>query len=243
MACYGGVVELSRSQWGSVSSFAVRIAHFAECLAEAHRLGHGPGRSRKPWGIGFQRRACSIYAQTLSAGYLRGVADASRHCAELMGGVVAGDEIAGDWEIVAAFLQTTAEALIEVPEVAAMDSGVGASEIGSAPPAVLRYELVAGLLHPEGVARLGEAAEVVERCCRQHVEVVPTAQELEWIISVAAQEPVAELAGRNATSTRGMYRLLEAMWARLGVRNQVQGVALAVQKEWIAPPPYYSSKH
>jgi len=70
------------------------------------------------------------------------------------------------------------------------------------------------------------------------VRVVPTAQELEWIISVAVQEPVDELAERNKTSTRGMYRRIEKMWERLGAANQVQGIALAVQQGWIAPPPW-----
>ncbi len=35
-----------------------------------------------------------------------------------------------------------------------------------------------------------------------------------------------------------MYHRLEAMWKRLGVSTPVQGVALAVQKGWIVPPPY-----
>ncbi len=236
-ACYGGVVELSRAQWGSISSFAVRTANFAGCVAEAHRLGHGPGRSRKPWGIGFQRSACSIYGQTVPAEYLRGVADASVYCAGLMENAVPEDGIEVDWKIVAEFLRSTSEALREVPEVAEVASGAGAAEIGSAPPAVLRYELFAGLLHPAGVARLRKAAEAVARCCQRQLGVVPTAREMEWIISVAALEPAAELAKRNATSIRGMYRLLEAMWVRLGVDNQVQGVALAVQEGWIAPPP------
>lgn len=240
-ACYRGFVELSRAQWGSVSSFAVRIDHFAGCVAEAHFLGHGPGRSRKPWGIGFQRRACSIYAQTLSAEYLRGIADASGYCARLMDGAAPDDGVAIDWEVVAEFLRSTSEALGEMPEVAGVASGAGAAEVGSTSPPVLRYELFAELLSSQGVARLGDAAGAVARCCESHVQVVPTAQELGWLLSVAAQEPVEELAERNETSTRGMYRSLEAMWERLGVRNQVQGVALAVQMGWIAPPPYDSS--
>lgn len=231
-------MELSRTQWGSVSSFAVRTAHLAGCVAEAQRLGHGPGKFRKPWGIGFQRRACSIYAQTLSAEYLRGIADASGYCAGLMDGAVPDDGVAADWEIVAEFLRSTSEALGEMPEVAGVASGAGAAEIGSTSPPVLRYELFAELLNSQGVARLGEAAGSVARCCESQVQVVPTAQELGWLLSVAAQEPMEELAERNEISTRGMYRLLEAMWKRLGVRNQVQGVALAVQMGWIAPPPF-----
>lgn len=229
---------LSRAQWGSVSSFAVRIARFAGCVADAHRLGHGPGRSRKPWGIGFQRRACLVYAQTLRAEYLRGVADASAYCAELMDGVEPEDEVAADWRIVAEFLGSTSQALGEMPEVADVASGVGAAEIGSAPPAVLRYELFAELLDSRGVIRLRDASTAVVRCCELHVQVVPTAQELEWIISVAAQVPIEELAERNELSARGMYRRIEKLWERLGVANQVQGVALAVQRGWIGPPPW-----
>lgn len=238
LAGYGGAVELSRAHWGSVGSFAVRIAHFAECVAEAHRLGHGPGESRKPWGIGFQRRACLIYRQTLSAEYLRGVADASGYCAELMLGAVPEDGVAADWKIVAEFLRSTSRALREVPEIAEVAPEAGAAEIGPVPPAVLRYELLAELLNSQGVARLRDAAGAVTRCCEPHVQVVPTAQELEWIISVAAHEPVAELAKRNETTTRGMYRRIEKRWERLGVANQVQGVALAVQRGRVGPPPW-----
>ena len=231
-------MELSRTQWGSVSSFAVRIGHFAACVAEAHRLGHGPGGSRKPWGIGFQRCACSIYAQTLSPQYLRGTADTSSHCARLMDGAVTEDEIAADWELIAEFLRSTSDALRELPEVAGVASGAGAAEIGSTSPPVLRYELFAELLSSRGVARLGVAAGAVARHCESHVQLVPTAQELEWLLSVAAQEPIDEIAERNETSSRGMYRRIEKMWERLGVANQVQGVALAVQRGWIAPPPW-----
>lgn len=116
------------------------------------------------------------------------------------------------------------------------------AEIGSSPPAVLRYERFAELLHPSGVARLEKAAVAVARHCESHLSAVPSAQELEWIISVAAHEPIDVLAKRNNTSTRGMYRLLEAMWKRLGVRSQVQGVARAVQMGWIAPPPFDGSR-
>lgn len=231
-------MELSRAEWGSVGSFAVRIAHFAGCVAEAHGLGHGPGRDQKPWGIGFQRQASSVYAQTLRAEYLRGMADASGYCAGLMDGAAPEDEIAADWEVVTQFLRSTSEALREMPEVARVVRGAGTEEIGSTSPPVLRYELFAELLGPNGVARLEDAAGAVARCCESHVQVVPTAQELGWLVSAAAQEPIDVLAERNKTSTRGMYRRMEKMWERLGVANQVQGVALAVQRGWIAPPPW-----
>ena len=241
-ACYCGAVELSRTQWGSVSSFAVRVAHFAGCVAEAHGLGHGPGGLRKPWGIEFQRRACSVYAETVPAGYLRGIADASGYCADLMGVTAPKDSVSVDWETVSAFLRVTSEALLGVPEVAALSPGEGAAEIGSSPPAVLRYERFAEMLHPSGVAKLGEAAKAVAHHCASRLGVAPSAQELGWIISVAVQEPIEELAQRNQTSTRGMYRRIEKMWERFGVANQVQGVALAVQRGWIAPPPWGDGK-
>lgn len=232
---YGGFVDSSSTAWGSIRSFAVRTAHLSECVSEAHSLGHGPGRFRKPWTMEFQRKACTVYAETLGTSYLRGVADASRYCAGLMDSTKPGDEIAADWKVVAEFLGTTAEALYEVPEVAVIDPMTGAEQISSVPPAVLRYDLFAELLHSAGVDRLRRAADAVAQNCELQLDAVPTAIEVEWIISVASQEPMSELASRNTTSIRGMYRLLEALWARLGVRNQVQGVALAIQQGWIAP--------
>lgn len=234
---------MGRAEWGTINSFAVRTAHLAGCVAEAHELGHGPGRSRKPWGIGFQRRACSIYTQTLRPEYLRGLADASGYCAGLMVGAAPEGGIAADWEIVTEFLRSTSEALREMPEVAGVARGTGTEELGSMSPPVLRYELFAELLNSQGTSRLREAAREVARCCESHLGSVPSAQELDWIIAVAVHEPIDVLAKRNNTSTRGMYRLLEAMWQRLGVRNQVQGVALAVQQGWISPSPYDISGH
>lgn len=206
-----------------------------ECVSEAHSLGHGPGRFRKPWTAEYQRRACTLYAETLSTSYLRGLADASRWCAGLMDSIKPGDEVAVDWKIVAEFLGATAEALHEMPEVAVIAPRAGAEQISSVPPAVLRYDLFAESLHPAGVDRLRKAVDAVARNCELHLDVVPTAIEIEWIISVASQEPMSELAICNQTSIRGMYRLLEALWVRLGVRTQIQGVALAIQQGWIAP--------
>ncbi|MCY4136388.1 MAG: hypothetical protein OXG30_15975 [bacterium] len=236
-------MDSSNTAWGSIRSFAVRTAHLLECVSEAHSLGHGPGRFRKPWRIEFQRKARTVYAESLSSGYLRGVADASRHCAGLMDNTAPGEELTDDWKIFAEFLRTTGEALHEVPQVASVASTTGIEQISSVPPAVLRYELFAELLHPAGVDRLRRAVDAVARGCELYLDGVPTSIEIEWIISVAFQEPISELANRNQTSVRGMYRLLEALWARLGVRNQIQGVALAVQQGWITPSKFFGEEH
>ena len=155
-----------------------------------------------------------------------------------MDGAEPGDEVAADWRIIAEFLRSTSLALGEMPEISAVASGAGVAEIGSAPPAVLRYEMFAELVNYRGVTRLGAAAGAVTRCCDSYIQVVPTAQELEWLISVAAGVPFDDLAERNEVSARSMYRRIEKMWERLGVANQVQGIALAVQQGWIAPPPW-----
>ena len=142
------------------------------------------------------------------------------------------------WEIVAQFLRATANALDEDPEITAITPEVGRSDLASGATGLVRYERFAELLHPQGAAQLQDAASTVARYCQARLSVAPTAQELEWLISVAVNEPIEQLAERSHMSTRGVYHRLETLWKRLGVSTPVQGVALAVQRGWIAPPPY-----
>ncbi len=230
-------MELDSTQLGSISSFAVRTAHFAECVAEAHQLGYGPGRHTRPWSLDFQRQAAPIYAETFPAAYRRGLADASRLIATYMDCVEISEPTAAEWGIVAQFLRAMSKALAEASDVVSVAPQAGRASIGGPLPAVLRYELFAELLNSRGVTRLRDAANATKEYCQTHLQYVPTAQEIEWIISIANRIPVEELAKYNNLSTRSMYNRLESMWKHLGVSSQVQGVALAVQKGWIAPPP------
>lgn len=223
---------------GAINSFAVRVVHLSECVTEAHRAGHGPGQHGRPWELDFQRRAVSVYADTYPPAYLRGVSDASRRTAKLMSEVEVEEPTAADWDIMARFLRSTASALAENPEISAITPEIGRSSIASTATGLLRYERFAELLHPHGADRLRDAASAVARHCQARLSVTPTAQEIEWIISVAVNEPIEQLAERSHMSTRGAYHRLEALWKRLGVSTPVQGVALAVQQGWIMPPPY-----
>ncbi len=201
-------------------------------------MGHGPGPHGRPWKIGFQRQAVSVYAETLPSAYLRGIADTSRRTALLMDGAEVEKSTGASWEIVTEFLRSTADALAENPQVAAVAPEAGRSDLASSATGLVRYEHFAQLLSEDGISRLQDAASTVAGYCQARIAVAPTAQELEWIISVAVNEPIEALAERNDLSPRGMYHRIEAMWKRLGVSTPVQGVALAVQNGWIAPPPY-----
>lgn len=224
---------------GSVNSFAVRIEHLAECVAEAHKVGHGPGNHRRPWELDFQHQAVRVYAETLPPPYLRGMADASRRTARIMDEAGVDEPTAADWDIVARFLRATADALVEDSSIAAITPETGRSDLASTATGLVRYERLAELLHTQGITRLGNAASTVVCYCQERLKVVPTTQELEWIISVAVNEPIERLSERNNMSSRGMYHRLETLWKRLGVSTPVQGVALAVQRGWIASPPYF----
>ena len=227
---------------GTINSFAVRTTHLAECIAEAHKMGYGPGRHRRPWNLDFQRLAAPVYAETLPPTYLRGMADTSRRTARFMAEAEIDKPDAVHWEIVVRFLQATADALVEDPKIATISPEVGLSDLASAATGLVRYERLAELLHPQGAARLQDAASSVARYCQARLGVAPTAQELEWIISVAVNEPIEQLAERSHMSPRGVYHRLETLWKRLGVSTPVQGVALAVQRGWIAPPPYLAQQ-
>ena len=223
------------SGFGSINSFAVRVALFASRVIEAHDAGFGPGRHTEPWSVDFQRLAALVFAETLHPAYRRGVADSSLRVAELMDRQLHEADIGDSWHKMSAYLRTTGQALLADPEVQAISPQSGATQIAATPPAHMRHEVFAELLHPQGARDLHGAAVAVAHYCDAQLPAAPTALELEWIISVAAQEPIDALADRNGVSVRGMYRRLASMWKRLGVATQVQGVALAVQQGWIAP--------
>ncbi len=228
-------------QLGSINSFAVRTVRFTECIAEAHRLGHGPGPHARPWSLDFQRRAAPVYAEAFPAAYRRGIADASKlvanYMANYMEGATVPEPTATEWSIITEFLHTTSKALSEASDVASLNPEAGRASISGTLPAVLRYELFAELLNVQGVTLLQSAAMAVVSFCQANLPATPNAIELEWIISLANRVPVEELAERYNLSARNMYRRLESMWKHLGVGSQVQGVALAVQHGWIALPP------
>lgn len=56
-----------------------------------------------------------------------------------------------------------------------------------------------------------------------------TREEEEWLRALARGETVSQLAGRIAYSEREVYRLLRALYERLGVRSRTEALVWAVQ--------------
>ncbi len=94
------------------------------------------------------------------------------------------------WGIVTEFLRSTADALAENPQLAAVAPEAGRSDLASSATGLVRYERFAQLLSEDGICRLRDAASTVAGYCQARLAVAPTAQELEWIISVAVNEPI-----------------------------------------------------
>ena len=57
-----------------------------------------------------------------------------------------------------------------------------------------------------------------------------TGEEEEWLRALARGETVSQLAGRIAYSEREVYRLLRALYERLGVRSRTEALVWAVQQ-------------
>ncbi|MCY4136283.1 MAG: hypothetical protein OXG30_15450 [bacterium] len=225
-------MELSRAQWGSVGSFAVRIVRFAGCVADAHRLGHGPGEQSDIWGAELQRKAQKVWKETLPAQLLRQVADSYERCAWLMHSVLPDESILGDWENMARYLSTVAAAIGEDPDCAKQEIPASPFHIGHIPE-VIHYEKLVELMRPDAVEQLRAAASAVARYCRFNSTIAPDDMQFACLQGLANGERLASLAKRLGYSERHVQRILAEMWHQFGVASTTEGVAFAVAQGWV----------
>jgi DNA-binding NarL/FixJ family response regulator len=61
----------------------------------------------------------------------------------------------------------------------------------------------------------------------------PSADQLNWLRSLAAGTTVAELAREVGYSERAMYRLLRALYGRMGVRHRTEALMRAHARGWL----------
>ncbi|MCQ3810909.1 MAG: hypothetical protein KTV68_10195 [Acidimicrobiia bacterium] len=213
----------------------VPIEQYTIRITEAHGLGCGPGGHTDIWCLEFQRRAQKVWKETLPSLFQRQVADSYERCVQLMGLVSPNESITGDWESVARYLGAVADAINNDPDCA--EQGVASESYGIGQmPEVIHYERLAELMHPDAVEKLCATAAAVAHYCRSSLSIVPDEIQLACLQGLANGEKHADLAKRLGYSERHFQRILADMWHQFGVGNTTEGVAFAVQNDWVAVP-------
>jgi DNA-binding NarL/FixJ family response regulator len=150
-------------------------------------------------------------------------------------------ESRADWQLMSKLRQERSSLIIlamlvdtSVPAyLRAMAGGATAAVPRNASPERLRQvfdEAVEGMsLLPVDVVRAMASAsappeEVAER---------PTNRELDWLRELANGSTVARVAERSGYSERAMFRLLQRLYRRMGVKNRTEALLRAHQQRWL----------
>jgi DNA-binding NarL/FixJ family response regulator len=67
----------------------------------------------------------------------------------------------------------------------------------------------------------------------EEVEDRPTSRELDWLRQLANGSTVARLAEQAGYSERAMFRLLQGLYRRMGVRNRTEALIQAHRQRWL----------
>ena len=176
-----------------------------------------------------------MWKETLPSLFQRQVADSYECCAWFMGSVSPDQSVASDWENVAGYLSAVVVAINKDPDCAELEVPSDSLDIGHMPE-VIHYERLAELMHPDAVERLRSAAAAVARFCRFNLSIAPDEIQIACLQGLANDEKHADLAKRLGYSKRHFQRILADIWHQFGVDNTTEGVAFAVQNDWVAVP-------
>jgi DNA-binding NarL/FixJ family response regulator len=115
----------------------------------------------------------------------------------------------------------------------ALSGGAAVAVPRNAPPERLRQifeEAVRGMsLLPIGVVRaLARTGRVSDQ-----VEDVPSTHERKWLQELASGTTVTQLAEQSGYSERSMYRLLQDLYRRIGVRTRTEALIRAYEQGWL----------
>jgi DNA-binding NarL/FixJ family response regulator len=115
----------------------------------------------------------------------------------------------------------------------ALSGGAATAVPRNAPPQRLRQvfeEAVRGMsLLPIGVVRaLARTGTVSEQ-----VEGAPSNRERNWLQELASGTTVTQLAEQSGYSERSMYRLLQDLYRRIGVRTRTEALIRAYEQGWL----------
>ncbi len=207
---------------------AERVRWKTAVILEAHDLSVEPGTMREPWTLEAQRRIISIYGMTLPNDFLVKMERDTRVAAGVMDRNWPRGEIERDWSILHRFLTAVSTAIRELPSLDQREPTPGfRSGLQPVGPAITRFDLIARVLHTDGVLRLQTAAKHSLGYCRRPSFDVLTAEELSWLKALSGGGTVIDLAIDSHLSRRTVYRRLDIIWAKLGVDNKAQALVAA----------------
>lgn len=222
---------------GVVALYAGRIRFWAKSVEQAHQFGTAAGDDDAPWELPFQRQAAKIYRDILPETYLDRLSSVFLGCSLTMEEHPIPRTLAADWDIVFNYLTNASEAIAEEMGFDLEPVWVDPTDHGEpTTPAVVRFDMLAGLTTLGGVQRLGEAGDnVATHLLDQPGKETPLNElQLEILGDLAQGVKVIDIAFNRGFSTRNLYREFSVMWKSLGVSNKQQGIALAVENGWIS---------
>ena len=115
----------------------------------------------------------------------------------------------------------------------ALSGGAAAAVPRNAPPERLRQvfeEAVRGMaLLPIDVIRALARTNAVS----EQVEEAPSSRERKWLRDLASGTTVTQLAEQSGYSERSMYRLLQDLYRRIGVRTRTEALIRAHEQGWL----------
>ncbi|GLW90406.1 DNA-binding response regulator [Actinokineospora globicatena] len=144
-----------------------------------------------------------------------------------------------DWEV----LDSLGGASASCPVIAVLDgaqvaSGVRALRLG-ARSVLSRGVDAAGLRQAVDSTVSGQAVMPAEVATALASGAAPdkhtplSADQLSWLRQLAEGATVAQLASRTGYSERAMFRLLRALYRRMGVRTRLQAIMRAQESHWL----------
>ncbi|MYG72490.1 MAG: hypothetical protein F4197_08455 [Acidimicrobiia bacterium] len=228
-------MDFSGDRLRVVLRHVVAVEQYAVNIAEAHKLGFGPGGHTDVLRVEFQRKAQKVWKKTLPPLFLRQVADSYERCAWLMESVLPDESVGGDWANIARYLGAVATAIDEDPDCTEQEMMMESPDIEYMPE-VIHYERLAELMHPDAVEGLRAAAAAVAQICRSNSSITPNKVQLVCLQGLANGEKQASLAKRLGYSERHIQRIIADMWHQFGVDNTTQAVAFAVAQCWVTVP-------
>lgn len=146
-----------------------------------------------------------------------------------------------DWRLLAQLREARADIMVIAvlddtsirAHVQALLNGAVTAVARGAPPDTIRevFEkaVTGSSVLPVGVIR----ALTTSPRLSEEDEDVPSIQEVGWLRELALGTTVARLADRAGYSERAMFRLLRALYVRLGARNRTEALIMAQDRGWL----------
>lgn len=216
-----------------IGRYARRVGVLATEIERAHQLGEVEGGQLEPWKQGFQSSVVQVYSDTLPDSYLRRVALEYEDCAREMDAVELPDMHVEDWQIVQSYLCSVSNAIWAMPRVQPKRVWERPELLSPSPPALLRYDLLAAVVHPDGVARLSRAAGATLDLCQRWLSGRPSDDSVELLRQIRLGRPRIEVASNAGWSERTLHRRLRDLCIEMGEPNPAGLVLRGVRDGWL----------